>query len=78
MKKSELRQLIREEIQKLREGNIKKGSVVIPYAFDKYGEFIIDRVFKNSDGEISYTGKFKNNGEKREFILNRRDKIITI
>jgi len=55
---------------------IKKGSVVIPYAHDKYGEFVVDRVFKNKDGETSYTGKFKESGEEREFILHRKDKIV--
>jgi hypothetical protein len=43
---------------------------------DKYGEFVVDKVFKNKDGETSYTGKFKNNGEKREFILHSKDKIV--
>ena len=40
-------------------GRIRKGSVVLPYAMDRHGEFIVDEVFKNKDGEISYTGKFK-------------------
>jgi hypothetical protein len=55
---------------------IKKGSVVFPYAMDKYGEFIVDKVFKNKDGETSYTGKFKKNGEHREFILHSKDRIV--
>lgn len=55
---------------------LKKGSVVIPYAMDKYGEFIVDKVFKNKDGETSYTGKFKKNGEHREFILHSKDRIV--
>jgi len=55
---------------------IKKGSVVIPYAMDRYGEFIVDKVFKNKDGETSYTGKFKKNGERREFILHSKDRIV--
>jgi hypothetical protein len=55
---------------------IKKGSVVIPYAMDKHGEFIVDKVFKNKDGETSYTGKFKKNGEHREFILHSKDRIV--
>ena len=55
---------------------IKTGSVVIPYAHDKDGEFVVDRVFKNKDGETSYTGKFKESGEEREFILHRKDKIV--
>jgi hypothetical protein len=55
---------------------IKKGSVVIPYAMDKYGEFIVDKVFKNKDGETSYTGKFKKSGEDREFILHSKDRIV--
>jgi hypothetical protein len=55
---------------------IKKGSVVIPYAMDKDGEFIVDKVFKNKNGETSYTGKFKKNGEHREFILHSKDRIV--
>lgn len=55
---------------------IKVGSVILPYAHDKYGEFVVDKVFKNKDGETSYTGKFKKNGEKREFILHSKDKIV--
>ncbi len=55
---------------------IKKGSVVIPYAMDKYGEFIVDKVFKNKSGETSYTGKFKKSGESREFILHSKDRIV--
>ena len=63
------------EEEPLKEG-IKVGSIIIPYAMDKYGEFVVDKVFKNKDGETSYTGKFKNNGEKREFILHSKDKIV--
>jgi len=55
---------------------IKSGSIVIPYAHNRYGEFIVDKVFKNKDGETSYTGKFKKSGENREFILHSKDKII--
>jgi hypothetical protein len=55
---------------------IKKGSVFIPYAMDKDGEFIVDKVFKNKNGETSYTGKFKKNGEHREFILHSKDRIV--
>ena len=55
---------------------IKVGSVVVPYAMDKYGEFVVDKVFKNKDGETSYTGKFKKSGESREFILHSKDKIV--
>ena len=55
---------------------IKKGSIIIPYAMDKYGQFVVDKVFKNKDGETSYTGQFKKNGEKREFILHSKDKIV--
>jgi hypothetical protein len=84
------RELVRDELFKMKvlsdkiyknealsvnEG-IKKGSVVIPYAHDKYGEFIVDKVFKNKDSEISYTGKFKKNGERREFILHSKDKVV--
>jgi len=43
---------------------------------DKYGEFIVDKVFKNKKGETSYTGKFKKSGEKREFILHSKDKVV--
>ena len=63
------------EEEPIKEG-IKVGSIIIPYAMDKYGEFVVDKVFKNKDGETSYTGKFKNNGEKREFILHSKDKIV--
>ena len=56
---------------------LKKGSVIIPYAMDKYGEFIVDKVFKNKKGETSYTGKFKKSGEKREFILHSKDKVAS-
>ena len=63
------------EEEPIKEG-IKTGSIIIPYAMDKYGEFVVDKVFKNKDGETSYTGKFKNNGEKREFILHSKDKIV--
>ena len=55
---------------------IKKGSVVIPYAMDKHGEFIVDKVFKNKSGETSYTGKFKKSGESRQFILHSKDKVV--
>ena len=55
---------------------IKKGSIVMPYAMDKHGEFIVDKVFKNKDGETSYIGKFKKSGETREFILHSKDKIV--
>ena len=55
---------------------LKKGSVVIPYAMDKYGEFIVDKVFKNKSGETSYTGKFKKSGEAREFILHSKDRVV--
>jgi hypothetical protein len=55
---------------------IKKGSVVIPYAMDKHGEFIVDKVFKNKSGETSYTGKFKKSGEAREFILHSKDRVV--
>lgn len=55
---------------------IKKGSVVIPYAMDKHGEFIVDKVFKNKSGETSYTGKFKKSGESKEFILHSKDKVV--
>jgi len=54
---------------------LKKGSVIIPYAMDKYGEFIVDKVFKNKKGETSYTGEFKKSGEKREFILHSKDVV---
>ena len=55
---------------------IKKCSIVMPYAMDKHGEFIVDKVFKNKDGETSYIGKFKKSGETREFILHSKDKIV--
>jgi predicted DNA binding CopG/RHH family protein len=55
---------------------IKKGSIIIPYAMDKYGEFIVDKVFKNKYGETSYTGKFKNNGEKITFVLHSKDRVV--
>ena len=55
---------------------IKKGSIVMPYAMDKHGEFIVDKVFKNKDGETSYIGKFKKSCETREFILHSKDKIV--
>jgi hypothetical protein len=59
-----------------RDPKIKKGSVVIPYGHKKYGEFIVDKVFKNKDGETSYTGRFKESGEEREFILHSQDKLV--
>ena len=55
---------------------IKKGSIVMPYAMDKHGEFIVDKVFKNKSGETSYTGKFKKSGEAREFILHSKDRVV--
>jgi hypothetical protein len=55
---------------------VKKGSIVIPFAHGKDGEFIVDKVFKNKDGETSYTGKFKKSGKKKEFILHKKDKIV--
>lgn len=57
-------------------GKITKGSVVLPYGMDGYGEFIVDKVFKNKSGETSYTGKFKKSGETREFILHSKDKVV--
>lgn len=30
--------------------NIKHGDVIIPYALESYGDFIVDKVFKNRDG----------------------------
>ena len=56
---------------------IKKGSVVIPrWPYDEDGEFVVDRVYKNKDGETSYTGKFKESGKNYEFILQSKDTII--
>ena len=55
---------------------IKKGSIVMPYAMDKHGEFIVDKLFKNKSGETSYTGKFKKSGEAREFILHSKDRVV--
>ena len=54
---------------------LKSGDTIQPYGMDKYGDFVVDKVFKNKDGETSYTGKFKNSGEEREFILHDKDKI---
>jgi hypothetical protein len=34
------------EEEPIKEG-IKVGSIIIPYAMDKYGEFVVDKVFKN-------------------------------
>ena len=53
-----------------------RSQIVRPFAYDKHGDFIVDKVFKNKDGEISYTGKFKNSGKKYEFTLNSKDKIV--
>jgi len=55
---------------------MEEGSIVIPFTYDRDGEFIIDRVFKNKDDEISYVGKFKKSGKKYEFILHKKDKIV--
>jgi hypothetical protein len=55
---------------------IKKGTVILPYAMDRYGEFVVDKVYKNEKGETSYSGKFVKSGERRDFILNKKDKII--
>lgn len=57
------------------ESTIKKGSIVIPHATSD-GEFVVDTVFKNKDGEVSYTGEFKKTGKKMEYILHKDDKII--
>jgi hypothetical protein len=75
---SEINTLVlqKRSLKKASVNEIKKGSVVIPYAMDKHGEFIVDKVFKNKDGETSYTGKFKKNGEHREFILHSKDRIV--
>ena len=73
--KSKLREIIREEIKES-VNKVKKGSIVIPFAHDKDGEFIVNKVFKNKDGETSYTGKFKKSRKKKEFILHKKDKIV--
>ena len=72
-----------KNLKKLPEGKltekknkVKKGSIVIPFAHDKEGEFIVDKVFKNKYGETSYTGKFKKSRKKKEFILHKKDKIV--
>ena len=65
--KSKLKEMIREEIKES-VNEVKKGSIVIPFAHDKDGEFIVNKVFKNKDGETSYTGKFKKSRKKKEFI----------
>jgi len=57
------------------EATVKKGSIVIPYATSD-GEFVVDKVFKNEDGEVSYSGQFKKTGKKMEYILHKDDKII--
>ena len=57
------------------EATVKKGSIVIPYASSD-GEFVVDKVFKNKDGEVSYTGEFKKTGKKMEYIFHKDDKII--
>jgi hypothetical protein len=57
------------------EAIVKKGSIVIPYASSD-GEFVVDKVFKNKDGEVSYTGEFKKTGKKMEYIFHKDDKII--
>jgi hypothetical protein len=72
--KSEVEKLYKLHTESVNE--VKKGSVVIPYAMDKHGEFIVDKVFKNKHGETSYTGKFKKSGEHREFILHSKDRIV--
>ena len=59
-----------------KKNKVKKGSIVIPFAHDKDGEFIVNKVFKNKDGETSYTGKFKKSRKKKEFILHKKDKIV--
>jgi hypothetical protein len=57
------------------EATVKKGSIVIPYASSD-GEFVVDKVFKNKDGEVSYSGEFKKTGKKMEYIFHKDDKII--
>ena len=57
------------------EATVKKGSIVIPHASSD-GEFVVDKVFKNKDGEVSYTGEFKKTGKKMEYIFHKDDKII--
>lgn len=68
----------KEAVDKFENGGaiseLKKGDVIIPYAFNK--EFVVDRVFKNKDNETSFTGKFKGDKEEREFILNSKDKYL--
>ena len=59
-----------------KKNKVKKGSIVIPFTYDKEGEFIVDKVFKNKYGETSYTGKFKKSRKKKEFILHKKDKIV--
>ena len=75
---SNIKKQIEAEASKMKESvnEIRKGSIVMPYAMDTYGEFIVDKVFKNKDGETSYTGKFKKSGETKEFILHSKDKIV--
>lgn len=66
---------ISESVVTEAKANIKKGSIVIPFASSE-GEFVVDDVFKNKDGEISYTGEFKKTGRKMEYILHKNDKIV--
>lgn len=75
---NDVKKKIEAEASKMKESvnEIRKGSIVMPYAMDTYGEFIVDKVFKNKDGETSYTGKFKKSGETKEFILHSKDKIV--
>jgi hypothetical protein len=57
--------------------SIKVGSVIIPYAMEKYGKLIVQSVFINNDLDICYCGKFENNSEIITLILNSKDILLS-
>jgi len=56
-------------------GEIKVGYTIMPYPHKK--ELVIDKVYKNKQGETSYAGKFDGDNTTHDFILNKKDKITS-
>jgi hypothetical protein len=55
---------------------IQVNQKLIIYAFENYGTFNINTVFLNTYGDICYSGIFKKNGKKMEFIQHKNDKAL--
>tara|TARA_R100000234_G_scaffold27836_2_gene16038 strand:+ start:1988 stop:2173 length:186 start_codon:yes stop_codon:yes gene_type:complete len=55
---------------------MKKGDIAILFAYERHGEFTVDRVFKNKDDETCFTGKFARSGKKYELALHSKDRIV--